>query len=83
MTEFKNPSVVELSVFRGVAGCLWSNVINDGRKPIAVFLLLKVPHILASAYKKLILLMFLHSVWIGSFLLGLGIIGFGDGQSLR
>ena len=47
--EFTNPSVVELSVLRSVAGCLWSNAIKAGRMTIAVFLLLKVPHISDSA----------------------------------
>ena len=37
MPELTNPFVVELSVFRGVAGCLCYNVIKASRKPIDFF----------------------------------------------
>ena len=47
--KFKNPSVVELYVLRGVAGFSWSNTIKAGRMPIYVYLLLKVPYVSASA----------------------------------
>ena len=46
--KFTNPSIVEFSVLRGVAGCLWSNAIKYGRMLIAVFLLLNIPHASAS-----------------------------------
>ena len=51
MTEFTNPSVIELSVLRGVDGCLWSNAINDSRMSIDVSPLLKVLHVSDSATK--------------------------------
>ena len=38
--NFKNPSVAELFILRGVNGCVWSNVIKSGRMPISVFLFL-------------------------------------------
>ena len=83
MPEFTNPYIVELSVLRGSAGCLWFNVIKAGHKPIDFFTFLKVTYISASADKDTTLGIVFHSVWIGQFLLGLCFIGFGDGQSLR
>ena len=49
MPKLTNPSAVEFSVLRGVTGCLWYNAIEVGCMLISVFLLLNVPHILASA----------------------------------
>ena len=49
MPEFTRPSIAEFSVLRGVTSCLWSNTIKYGRTSIAVFPLLKVPHVSASA----------------------------------
>ena len=83
MPEFTNPSVVEFSVLRGVDGYLWSITIMAGCMPIAVFPLLKVPHVSASAAEYTTLQIILHFLWIGLFPLGLGFIVFGDGQSLR
>ena len=82
MPEFTNPSVVELSILRGVAGCLWSNAIKAGRITIDVFLLLKVPHISASSAEDTTLRIVLHSVCICPFLLGLDFIGLSEGQLL-
>ena len=79
MTKFTKPSVVELSVLRGVTGCLWFNTIQSGCILIEVFLLLKLPHVSVYATKDITLRIFLHSVWIRQFLLGLGFIGLGDG----
>ena len=70
MTEFTNPFVVELSFLKGVAGCLWSNAIKSGRMPIALFPLLKLPRVSASAAEDNKLWIVLHSVWIGLFILG-------------
>ena len=81
--EFTKPSVVELSVLRGVAGCLWSNAIKAGRMPIYVLPLLKVTHDSASVSEGTTLRIVLRSVCIGPFLSGLGFIGLGEGQSLR
>ena len=81
--KFINPSVVKFSVLRVVAGCSWSNVIKAGCMPIAVFLLLKVPHVSDSAAEDTTLQMVLHSVCMGTFLPGLGFIGLGEGQSIR
>ena len=61
--EFTNTSVIEFSVLRGVAGCLWSNAIKAGHMPIAVFLLLKVPHVSASAVWDTNFRIVLHYVW--------------------
>ena len=83
MPNFTNPSVVELSVLRGVAGCLWTKTIKAGRMPITVSLLLKVPHVSASADEDTTLRIFYDSVCIGPFLLGLGFIRLGQGQSFR
>ena len=74
MPEFTN----QLSVLRGVADCLWSDVIKAGLMPIAVFIFLKVPHVSVSATEDTTLRTVLHSMWIGLFLLGLGFIDFGD-----
>ena len=49
MPKFTNISVLELSVFRGVSGCLWYNVIKVGHMQIAFFSLLKIPHVSAYA----------------------------------
>ena len=65
MSEFKNPSVVEFSVFRGAAGLLCSNLINSGRMLIAIFLLLKLPHVSASAEEDTTMRIVLHSVGMG------------------
>ena len=70
MAYFTNPSVVELSVLRGVSGYLCSNVIKAGRMPIYVFSLLKVTHISASAAEDTRLRIALHSVCIYTFLFG-------------
>ena len=83
MPDFTNTSVAELSVLRGVAVFLWSNAIKDGHLKIAVFPLFKVPHVSSSVAEDTTLRIFFHSMWIGPFLLRLGFIGFGDGQSLR
>ena len=56
MPKFTNHFVVEFSVLRGVG--LWYNEINDGRMSIAVSLLLKVPHVSASAAEDTILPIF-------------------------
>ena len=77
MPEFTNPSAVELSVLRGLYGCLWSNMIKSDRIPIAVLPLFKVPHVLASGAEDTILQILLHSVWIGQFILGVGFTGRG------
>ena len=70
MPEFTNPSVVDLSVLRGVLGCFCFNLIKYDCMPIAVLTLLNVPHLLASVYEDTTLRIFLHYVWIGLFLLG-------------
>ena len=46
--SLQKTSVVELSIFRSVAGCLWYNDIKAGCMLIYVFTLLKVTHV--SAY---------------------------------
>ena len=81
--EFTKPSVVEFSVLRGVAGCLWSNVIKAGRIPVAFFPLLKVPHVSYYAAEDTKFRIVLHSVCMGPFLSVLGFIGIGEVQSLR
>ena len=48
----------------------------------ALFILLNVPHVSASASKYTTLRIFLISVWIGPFLLGKGLIIWGRGKSL-
>ena len=78
--KFTNPSVIELSVSRGVAGCLWSNVIKAGNMVINVFLLFKVTYFSASPPEDTKLRIFLYLLCIGIFLLGLGFIGIGEGQ---
>ena len=83
MPKFTNPSVVEFSGLRGVAGCLWFNDINYGHMPIYIFLLLEVPHVSDSAAEDITLRIVLHSVCIGLFLSWLVFIGLGEGQSLR
>ena len=83
MPEFTNPYIVELSVLRGSAGCLWFNVIKSGCMPIDVFPLLNVPHASASSAEDTEFRIFLHSVCMGPFLSGLGFIGLGEGHSLR
>ena len=83
MTEFTNPSIIEFCVLRDVTGFLWSNSIKAGCMPIDVFLLLKVPHVSASAAEYNTLWIVLHSVCIGLFLSGLDFIRIGEGQSLR
>ena len=80
--NFTKLSVVELSVLRGVAGCLLSNVIKSGCMLIDVYPLLKVPHVSASAAEDTTFRIVLHSVFMGPFLSGLGFIGLGEGQSL-
>ena len=72
-----------MSVFRGVAGCLWSNVINSGHILIYVFPLLKVPHVSASSAEDTTLRIVLHFVFMGTFLSGLDFIGLGEVQSHR
>ena len=64
MPELENPSEVD------VAGCLCSNAIRAGQTIIYVFILLKVPHVSASAAEDKTLRIALHSVWIGLFLSG-------------
>ena len=76
--EFTNPSVVELSVLRGVAGYFWSDVIKYGRIPISVLLLLKVSHVSDSATEDTTFRIVLHSMCMGPFLSGLGFIGLGE-----
>ena len=71
---------MELSFLRGVAVCSWSNVIKDDHIPLSVSLLLKLPHVSASAAKDTILWIVLHSVCMEPFFSGLGFIGFGEGQ---
>ena len=83
MPEFVNPYVLELSVLRGVADCLWSNAIKYGRIPIAVLPLLKVPYVSVSSAEDMTLQIVLYSVCIGPFLLGLGFIRLDEVQSLR
>ena len=80
MPEFKNPSVVELLVLRGFAGCLWSNMINAGHIKIAALLVLNVPYVSDSATEDTTLRIVLQYVWIGTFISGLGFISFGDDQ---
>ena len=75
-------SVVELSVLRVVAGCLWSNALEDAHMLISVFLMLKVPHASSSAAEDKTFWIVLHSVCMGPVLLGLGFIELGEGQSL-
>ena len=74
MPEFTKPSVVELSVLRGVAGCLFPNAIKAGCMLISVFLLLKVSHVSASSDVGTALRIVLNSVWIGPFHLGVGLL---------
>ena len=78
--DFTNHSVVELFVFRGVDGCLWSNLIKYGRMPIAFSQLLKVPHVSVSAAEGTTFRNFLHSVCMVPFFSGLGFIGLGEVQ---
>ena len=82
MPEFTKPSVVELSVLRDVTGCLWSNEIKGVRIMIAIFLMLKVPHVSSYSTEDMILRMVLHYAWIGPFPLVVGFIGLGDFQYL-
>ena len=63
MHELKNPSVVEFSLLRGVASCLWST-------PISVFPLLKVPQGSDSAAEDTKFLIVFQSVWIEPFSFG-------------
>ena len=81
--ELTNTYVVELSVFRGVGGFLWSNAIKYGRIMIAVFPLLKVTNIPVSATEDIKLRIFFHYVWIGPFLLGVDFSRSGEGQLPR
>ena len=81
--KFKKPYVVEFSGLRGVAGCLWSNVIKYYYMLIDFLPLLKVPRVSDSAAEYITLRIVLHSVCMGPFLSGLGSIGLGEGQSLR
>ena len=83
ITEFTNTYLFELSVLRGVAGCLWSNEIKSGRMTIDVFPLLNVPHVSASTSEDTTLKIVLYYVYIGLFLLGVGFTGLGEGQFLR
>ena len=80
MPELTNISIVELSVLRGVAGCLWPNAIKAGCMTIAVLPLSKVTHVSASATDDKILRIVLKFVCIGPLLSGLGFIGLGEGQ---
>ena len=50
---------------------------------IAVFPLLKVTHVSASAAEDTTFRIVLHSVCMGPFLSGLGFIRMGEGQSLK
>ena len=72
-----------MSILRRVAGCLWSYGIKVGCMPMAVFKLLKVPHVSDSAAEDTTLQIVLYSVWIGPFLLLVGFTDRGKGQSLR
>ena len=82
MHEFLKPSVVELSVLGGVPGCFWSNEIKAGSMQVAVSTIFKLPHVLASVAEYTTLGIVLHTVWIGPFILGVGFIRLGEGQSL-
>ena len=62
---------------------MWSNAIKAGCMPLAVFTLVKGPLVSTSAVEDTKLLIVFHPVRIGMFLLGLGLTGFGDGQSMR
>ena len=77
--QITNPSVVELSVFRVVAGCLCSNAIKSGCMPISGFPLLNVPHVSASAAEDTTFQIVLHPVCMGPFLSVFGFIGLGEG----
>ena len=77
--KFTKPSVVELSVLRGVAICLWSNAIKDVCMLISVLQFLKVLNVSASAAEDTPLRIVLHSVCMGEFLSGLVFIGLGKG----
>ena len=57
-------------------------MVKAGRIMISIFLLLKFPHVSASATEDTSLRIIFHYVWIGPFLSGLSFIGFGNGQSL-
>ena len=81
--EFTNPSVVELSVLRGVTGCSRSNAITAGCMSISVFLLFRVPQISDLSAEDTALHTVLHYVCMGPFLSELGFIGLVEGQSLR
>ena len=81
--QVENPSVVEFSGLRGVAGCLWSNVINASCIPIAVLPLLKVPHVSTSSAEDTTLRIFKYYVCIGQLISGIGLIRLGKGQLLR
>ena len=76
--KFKNPSVLELSVLRGIAVCLWSDVIKAGRMSISVLPFLKVPHVPASSAEETTFWIVLHSVCMGTFISGLGFIELGE-----
>ena len=43
--DLKNPSVFELSILSGFAGCIWSNSVRAGHIPIDVLTLLNVIHV--------------------------------------
>ena len=81
--EFKTPSVVEFSVLRVVAGCVWSNAIKASLVQIYIFPFLTVPHVLASAAEDTTFRIVLQSVCMRTFLPGSGFIGLGEGQSFR
>ena len=55
-------------------------MVKAGRTLIAVFPLLKVPHVSTSSAEDTTLRIVLHSVWIGPFILVLVFIEFVDGQ---
>ena len=81
--DFTNPSIVEFSVLRGVSNCRWSNVITVICIRISVFPCLKVPHISDSAAEDTTMRIVLHSVSMGTFILGVLFIGLGEVQSFR
>ena len=66
--------MVELSVLRGVVGCLWTNSIKAGLILIDVLIFVKVPHISSSADEDTTFRIASHYVCMGPFLLGIGFI---------
>ena len=83
MLEFTKPSVVELSILRGVGGCLLPRPMREGIIATPSLAFQNVPVVSASASEETTLQIVLHVVRIGTFRLVDGRLGLSRGQSLR